>query len=81
MVALSVLEKANDSEMGVTYFSQPKAKTNRVQLFNNFINLNRQIKRSPHPMPKISEILLKLEGFKHAIPIDLNMVYYHIRLS
>ena len=32
-------------------------------------------------MPKINEMLLKLEGFKYAMSLDLNMGYYHIRLS
>ena len=34
----------------------------------------------PYPMPKISETLLNLEGFKYAMSLDLNMGYYHIRL-
>ena len=32
-------------------------------------------------MPNINEILLKLEGFQYATSIDLNMGYYHIRIS
>ena len=32
-------------------------------------------------MPKINEMLLKLEGFQYAMSLDLNMGYYHIRLS
>ena len=32
-------------------------------------------------MPKINEILLKSEGFQHATSLDLNMGYYHIRIS
>ena len=32
-------------------------------------------------MPKIREILLKLEGCKYATPLDLNVVYYHSCLS
>ena len=32
-------------------------------------------------MPKINEMLLKLEGFHYATPLDLNVVYYHICLS
>ena len=32
-------------------------------------------------MPKINEILLKLEGFKYATSLDLKMGYYHIQLS
>ena len=32
-------------------------------------------------MPKINKMLLKLEGFQYASPLDLNMGYYHIWLS
>ena len=32
-------------------------------------------------MPKINEMLLKLEGSKYATSLDLNLGYYHIRLS
>ena len=32
-------------------------------------------------MPKINEMLLKLEGFNYAASLDLKMGYYHIRLS
>ena len=32
-------------------------------------------------MPKINEIILKLEGFKYTMLLDLNMGYYHIQLT
>ena len=32
-------------------------------------------------MPKINEILLKLEGFHYDTSFDLNMEYYHIPLT
>ena len=32
-------------------------------------------------MIKTNEMLLKLEGFQYANSLDLNMGYYHIRLS
>ena len=32
-------------------------------------------------MPKIIEMLLKLESFQYATSHDLNMVYYHTRLN
>ena len=32
-------------------------------------------------MPKVREMLLNLEGFQCATSLDLNMGYYHIRLS
>ena len=39
------------------------------------------MKHKPFPIPKIQDILLKLEGFKYATSLDLNMGYYHIELS
>ena len=35
----------------------------------------------PYPIPKIQDLLLKLEGFSHASSLDLNMGYYHIKLT
>ena len=32
-------------------------------------------------MPNINEMLLILDGFQYATPLDLNMGYYHSRLS
>ena len=32
-------------------------------------------------MPKIQEMLLNIEGFKYATSLELNMGYYHSRLS
>ena len=32
-------------------------------------------------MPKIIEMLLELEGFKYDTSLDLNIEYYHIRLT
>jgi Reverse transcriptase (RNA-dependent DNA polymerase) len=45
------------------------------------INLNKRIKRKPFPLPKIQDLILKLEGFQFATSLDLNMGYYHIELS
>ncbi len=35
----------------------------------------------PFPLPKIQDILLKLEGFRYTTALDLNMGYYHIHLD
>ena len=43
--------------------------------------LNAKIKRKPYPLPRIGDILQNLEGFQYATSLDLNMGYYHIRLS
>ena len=47
----------------------------------DFRELNKRIKRKPFPIPKIQDLLLKLEGFQYATSLDLNMGYYHIELS
>ena len=78
---LEVPEVANDSEWGAPSFAQPKIKSNWVRYINDFRNLNKQLNKKPHPMPKINEILLELEGFEYAMSIDLKMEYYHIQLS
>ena len=58
-----VLEVENDSEWLAPYFAQPKPKSNQVQFLSEFRNINKQLKRKPYPMPKVNEMLLKLEGF------------------
>ena len=42
---------------------------------------HKQISRKPYPLPKIQDLLMKLEGFKYATSLDLNMRYYHIELT
>ena len=36
----------------------------------NLQNTNRKLKRKPYNMPKIREMLLKLEGFQYAMSVD-----------
>ena len=43
-------------------------------------SINALAKCKPFPIPKIQDLLLKLEGFQHATSLDLNMGYYHIEL-
>ena len=78
---LRALEETNDSEWGATSFAQPKKKTNCVKFLSDFWNLNIQLKRKTYPMPKIHEMLLNLEGFRYGTSLDLNMGYFHIRIS
>jgi len=55
-------------------------KDRTVRFISDFRELNKRIKRKPFPIPKIQEMLLKLEGFQWATSLDLNMGYYHIEL-
>ena len=43
--------------------------------------LNNRIKHYPFPIPKVQDMLQKLEGIMWATLLDLNMGYYHILLT
>jgi len=77
---LGVLKKVNRSEWAAPTFIIPK-KDGSVRFISDFRELNKRIKRKPFPIPKIQDLLVKLEGFQYATSLDLNMGYYHIELS
>jgi len=74
------LLKVNHSEWAAPAFIIPK-KDGSVQFISDFRELNKRIKQKPFPIPKIQDLLLKLEGFQYGTSLDLNMGYYHIKLS
>ena len=78
--SIGVLKRVNRSEWAAPSFIIPK-KDQTVRFINDFRELNKRIKRMPFPLPKIQDLLLKLEGFQYATSLDLNMGYYHIRLD
>ena len=77
---LGVLEKVQQSEWGSPTFIVPK-KDGRIRFVSDFRRLNQKLKRKPYPLPRISDTLQQLENFKYATSLDMNMGYYHIRLS
>ena len=80
LCSIGVLEKNHDSEWAAASFVQPK-KTGDVRVLTDFRKLNVVLKRQPFPLPKISDLLLKLKGFRYATALDLSMGYYHIPLD
>ena len=81
LVQIGVLKKVNRSEWAAPTFIIPK-KDGTVRCISDFRELNKRIKRIPYPIPKIQDLLMKLEGFQYyATSLDLNMGYYHIELS
>ena len=77
---VGVLKRVNRSEWAAPTFIIPK-KDGRVRFISDFRELNKRIKRKPYPIPKIQDLLLKLEGFQWATALDLNMGYYHVELN
>jgi hypothetical protein len=80
LVELGVLKKVNRSEWAAPTFIIPK-KDGTVRFISDFRQLNLRIRRKPYPIPKIQDLLMKLEGFMYATSLDLNMGYYHIELT
>ena len=80
LVSLGVLKKINRSQWGAPTFIIPK-KDATVRFISDFRELNKRIKREPYPIPKIKDLLLRLEGFTYGTSLDLNMGYYHITLD
>ena len=62
-------------------FDSGASETIVVRFLSDFRELNKRIKRQPFPLPKIQDLMLKLEGFSYATSLDLNMGYYHIELD
>ena len=62
----------------MTHIGEPNLSHIPVIFLSEFRNLNKQLKDKPYPIPKINEILLKLEGFKCAMSLHLKIGYDHI---
>ena len=75
-----VLRKINRSEWASPMFTIPKP-DGSLRSLADLRELNKRIKRKPYPLPKISDLLQKLEGFTWATSLDLNMGYYHLTLT
>ena len=80
LVELGVLKKVNCSKWAAPTFIIPK-KDGTVRFISDFRQLNLRIRRKPFPIPRIQDLLMKLEGFMYATSLDLNMGYYHIELT
>jgi hypothetical protein len=70
----------NRSEWACPMFTILKPDTS-LRSLANLRELNKRIKIKPFPLPKINDLLQKLEGFQFATSLDLNMGYYHIELT
>ena len=64
LVQYKVLRKVNRSEWAIPSFTVVKRDGITLRSIADFRELNKRIKRKPFPIPKIQEMLLKLEGFQ-----------------
>jgi hypothetical protein len=75
-----VLRKINHSEWACPMFTISKP-DGSLRSLADLREVNKAIKRKPFPLPKITDMLQKLEGFMYATSLDLNMGYYHMLLT
>jgi hypothetical protein len=73
---VGILKEVNQSKWGAPTFIIPKRVD--VQFITDFCESNKRIKCKLCPIPKIQDLMLKLEGFCYATSLDLNMGYYCI---
>jgi len=78
--SIGVLKKCSNSPWVSPTFIIPK-KNGRVRFITDFRKVNAKLVRKPYPIPKISDLVQKLEGFSYATALDLNMGYYTLRLD
>ena len=77
---IGVLKKCSDSTWASPTFIIPK-KNGTVRFISDFRYVNKCLIRKPYPIPKIADVLQKLEGVKFATSLDLNMGYFTVRLD
>ena len=75
---MGVSKRKNNSKWAAPTFIIPK-KNGAVRFISDFKEMNKRIKRKHLPIPKIQDLLLKLEHFKYAILLVLNIRYYHVK--
>jgi hypothetical protein len=74
LVDFGNLRKVNRSEWACPMFTIAKP-DKTLRSLADLRELNKRIKRKPFPIPKINDLLQKLEGFYLATSLDLNMGY------
>jgi hypothetical protein len=80
LCSYGVLREINNSEWACPMFTIAKP-DGSLQSLPDLREVNKVVKRKPYPLPKISDMLQKLEGFLYATSLDLNMGYYHMLLT
>ena len=80
LVRFGVLRKINHSEWASPMFTISKP-DGTLRSLADLRELNKRIVRKPFPLPKISDMLLGLEGFQWATSLDLNIGFYHLILT
>ena len=83
MCDVGILKKLhwdNDTPWAAASFCQMK-KTGDLRIVTDFRKMNESIERHPFPLPRINDVMQKLERFKSATALDLSQGFYTIPLD
>ena len=80
LVEIGVLTPVQQIKYGTPVFIIPK-KEGTVRFITDYWRLNQKFVRKIYPLPTIGETIQQPEGFQYATALDLNMLYYNIRIS
>jgi RNase H-like domain found in reverse transcriptase/Reverse transcriptase (RNA-dependent DNA polymerase) len=81
LVGIGVLEPVHEeSDWAAPSFIIPK-KDGRVRFITDFRKLNGMVRRTPWPMPHISDLIEDIGRYTYVTTLDLSMGYYHFKLS
>ena len=50
-----------------------------MRFITDYLSIDHKLVRKPYLLPRIGEIMQKLEGLQYEAALDINMVYYTIR--
>jgi predicted aspartyl protease len=77
---LGVLRRTAPTGWASPSFIIPK-KNGEVRVVTDYREVNKRLERRPYPLPTISELLHRIDGFDYVTALDLSMGYYHLPLS
>ena len=77
---IGVLAKCNNPEWATPTLIQPRRTGGNVRVLTDFCVLtNKYTKRKPYPLPKIADLLQKLEGFAWATMLELSIPVIYVQ--
>ena len=80
MVQFGILSRVFKSRWASPSFPIVKPNGN-VRIVTDVRQVNQRIVRHPYPIPKLSDLFHRIDGFTHMSALDLSLGFYHVELS
>ena len=76
---IGIVTLVQQSQYSTPVFIIPN-KEGTVSFITDYLRINQKLVRKSYPLPRIVKTMQQLEGLQYETVLDLNMVYYTIRL-